>query len=223
MRDASSPAPARPAPEAAGAIVGVVLAGGLATRLGGGDTGLLPLAGRPILAHVVERLGPQVDRLILTANGDPARFAAFGLPVVADSVAGHPGPLAGILAGMERAAAEGATAIVTAAGDTPFLPRDLAARLAAAGSPVAIAVTPSAAGRRHHPVFGLWPVGLRDDLRAALLAGTRRVADWARRHGAVEVTFPDEAAFFNVNRPGDLDRARALARDLDQDPARRPA
>jgi molybdopterin-guanine dinucleotide biosynthesis protein A len=108
---------------------------------------------------------------------------------------------------MERAAADGATAIVTAAGDTPFLPRDLVARLAAAG-PVAIAVTP---GGRRHPVFGLWPVGLRDDLSAALRAGTRRVAEWAERHGAAEVGFPDEAAFFNVNSPADLARAGELA------------
>ncbi len=192
-------------------IVGVILAGGLATRFGGGDKGLWPIAGRPMLARVVDRLGPQVDRLLLNANGDPARFAALGLPVVADSVPDFPGPLAGILAGMDRAAAEGAQAIVTVAGDTPFFPTDLVARLRASGAPLAFAVTPGATGRRRHPVFALWPVALRKDLRTALAAGTRRVAEWAARHGAAEVAFPDEAAFFNVNTRDDLARAEALA------------
>jgi molybdenum cofactor guanylyltransferase len=135
-------------------IAGVILAGGRATRMGGGDKGLLPLGGRPLLAHVVARLGPQVDRLALNANGDPARFAGFGLPVVADSVPGHAGPLAGVL---DWAAAKGAEAIATAAADTPFFPADLVAGLraaaAAAAVPLAVAATPP---DDWHPTFGLW-------------------------------------------------------------------
>jgi molybdopterin-guanine dinucleotide biosynthesis protein A len=196
-------------------ILGVILAGGRATRMGGGDKGLILLGGRPILAHVIERLRPQGDALALNANGDPARFAAFGLPVLPDSVGGYPGPLAGVLAGLDWAAAEGAAAIVTAAADTPFFPRDLAARLAAAageaGTPLAMAVTPGEGGPDRHPTFGLWPVALRDDLRAALGRGVRKVVAWTGPHGCAGAAFPDAEAFFNVNTPEDLVRARALA------------
>ncbi|MGI1662876.1 molybdenum cofactor guanylyltransferase MobA [Palleronia sp. KMU-117] len=192
---------------------GVILAGGLALRLGGGDKGLLPLDGPTILDHVIDRLGPQVAGLALSANGDPARFARLGLPVLPDSMPGHPGPLAGVLAGLDWAAGRGDEAIVTAAADTPFLPEDLVPRLLlaaeTAGAPIALAATPD--GR--HPTFGLWPVALRDDLRAALAQGTRKVTDWADRHGAATALFPDGPfdPFFNVNTPDDLARARALA------------
>jgi molybdopterin-guanine dinucleotide biosynthesis protein A len=195
---------------------GVILAGGRAARMGGGDKGLLPLDRTTLLDHVVARLAPQVSPLALNANGDPARFARFGLPVLADGVAGFPGPLAGVLAGLDWAAEQGLGAIVTAAADTPFLPRDLVARLCRAaetgGSPIALAATTS--GR--HPTFGLWSVALRDDLRRALLDGTRKVTDWADRHGAATAMFPDTPVdpFFNVNTPEDLARARdLLARD----------
>jgi molybdopterin-guanine dinucleotide biosynthesis protein A len=192
-------------------IVGVILAGGLSTRMGGGDKPLLALGGRPILAHVIERLGPQVDRLALSANGDPARFAGFGLPVVADSVPGYAGPLAGVLAGMDWAAGLGAAAIVTAAGDTPFFPDDLVAALRGAalaeGRPLAIAVTP---GPRLHPTFGLWPVGMREDLRSALGGGVRRVLDWTEARGSAHALFGRSEAFFNVNAPADLARARRM-------------
>ena len=191
-------------------IAGVILAGGRASRMGGGDKGLLLLGGRPILARVVERLAPQVEALALNANGDPARFAAWGLPVVGDSVAGHPGPLAGVLAGMDWAAAAGAEAVVTAAADTPFFPVDLVARLRAAG-PFAMAATPGADGPERHPTFALWPVGLRDDLRAALGAGLRKVVAWSDPHGCATVVFPEAEAFFNVNTPEDLARAEAMA------------
>jgi len=194
-------------------IAGVILAGGRATRMGGGDKGLLLLGGRPILARVIERLGPQVDRLALNANGDPARFAPFGLPVVPDSVAGYPGPLAGVLAGMDWAAGEGASALLTAASDTPFLPLDLAARLRAAG-PFAMAATPGEAGPERHPTFALWPVSLREDLRAALAAGTRKVVAWTGPRGCATVVFPGPDAFLNVNTPDDLARAEAVARAL---------
>ncbi len=196
-------------------VAGIILAGGLARRMGGGDKGLLPLGGRPMLAHVIDRLAPQVDILALNANGDPARLKAFGLPVLPDSLPDHPGPLAGVLAGLDWAAAEGAELLVTAACDTPFFPTDLvpALRLAAevAQNPLVMAMTPRAGGFDHHPTFGLWPVALREDLRAALIGGTRRVADWTARHGCARAIFHDRGApFFNVNTPQDLARAEAM-------------
>ena len=196
-------------------IAGVILAGGRAQRMGGSDKGLLDLGDRPILAHVIERLRPQVDALALNANGDPARFAGFGLPVLPDSVPGHAGPLAGVLAGLDWAAGQGASAIVTAAADTPFFPRDLVAVLtaaaAAAGTPLAAAVTPHDLGRDRHPTFGLWPVALREDLRAALASGLRKVVLWTEPHGCARACFADSEAFFTVNTPEDLSRAQALA------------
>lgn len=203
--------------------LGVILAGGRATRMGGGDKCLLLAGGRSLLAHAVERLAPQVDGLILNANGDPARFADYRLPVVADSVAGFAGPLAGVLAGMEAAAARGAAQIVTVAGDTPFFPRDLAARLRAAaaaeGKPLACAAAPEGGRLWDHPTFGLWPVALAADLRAALEAGLRKVVLWTDRHGCARATFdpgapeaPGADPFFNVNTPADLAEADRIAR-----------
>jgi molybdopterin-guanine dinucleotide biosynthesis protein A len=194
-------------------IVGVILAGGLSTRMGGGDKPLLSLAGRTVLAHVIERLRPQVGRLVINANGDPARFAAFGLPVVADTVPGHPGPLGGILAGLLHARAIGADAIVTAAGDTPFLPRDLVSRLAAAAGSGAAAARSRG---RLHPVEGCFPVTLAEGLEAFIHASPkRRVVDWVSSIGAVPVDFPDGPGgydpFFNLNTAGDLRRAEAIA------------
>lgn len=190
------------------APLGVILAGGLATRMGGGDKALLDLGGRPMLAAVIDRLGPQVAGLALNANGEPARFAAFGLPVLPDTVSGYPGPLAGILAGLEWAAAEGATHVVSAAADTPFLPRDLVARLTAVADRAPIVLAETASGL--HPTFGLWPVSLRDDLALALAEGTRKVAAWAESRGAARVRFDDSSGdpFFNVNTPEDLEKAR---------------
>ncbi|MFT3974575.1 MAG: molybdenum cofactor guanylyltransferase MobA [Amaricoccus sp.] len=186
-------------------IVGVILAGGRASRMGGGDKALLRLGGRPLVARVAERLRPQVEAVLLNANGDPGRFAGLGFEVVADTVPDLPGPLAGVLAGMERAAAMGAAAIVTAPCDAPFLPRDLCTRLAGAG-PFVLAA--GGDGRRH-PTFGLWPVDLRVPLRAGIAAGARRVGAWMAEHGAVVARFDDEDAFFNVNEPGDLVAAEA--------------
>ncbi len=194
---------------------GVILAGGLATRMGGGDKGLLPLGGRRLIDHVVARLAPQCAGLALNANGDPARFADLGLPVLADGVAGHPGPLAGVLAGLDWAAGQGAEAIVTAAADTPFLPGDLVARLRAAApqTGLALAAAPDATGAiRRHPTFGLWPVALREDLRAALAGGVRKIVAWTDTHGAGTAVFEAGAVdpFFNVNRPEDMAAAEAL-------------
>jgi molybdenum cofactor guanylyltransferase len=191
--------------------VGVILAGGLATRMGGGDKGRLMLGGQSLLGRVIDRFEPQVAGLALNANGDAARFADLGLPVLPDSVAEYPGPLAGVLAGLDWAAEMGATHIVTAAADTPFLPPDLVPQLLLAtergGSPIALAATRDAArGVLRHPTFGLWPVELRGDLRAALAEGLRKVVLWADRHGAANAVFPDTPfdPFFNVNTAEDL-------------------
>lgn len=196
---------------------GVILAGGLATRMGGGDKGLLQLGGRTLLAHVIERLAPQVAGTVLNANGDPARFQGFGLPVVADSIEGFVGPLGGVLAGLDYAAEHGHSHIVTAAADTPFFPVDLVTRLQAAaeaeGKPIALAATPDPKrGTARHPTFGLWPTALREDLRVSLQGGLRKVVLWTDRHGAATALFdagpPDP--FFNVNTPEDMLIAEGL-------------
>jgi len=205
--------------ELAGTITGVLLAGGQSRRMGGGDKGLLDLGGKPMLAHVIDALAPQVGRLIVNANGDPARLAPFGLPVVADTVAGFVGPLAGVLAGMRWSAANAPEAswIVTAAGDAPLLPGDLVARFleAVADRPRAVALAQSAG--ELHPVIGLWPVALADDLEAQLAGGVRKVLHWTDRHGTVPVPFPmvrqrgiEIDPFFNANTPQELDRLRAI-------------
>lgn len=203
--------------KAARSIAGVVLAGGLATRMGGGDKALLPLGNATLLDLVLARFSPQCDLLALNANGDPSRFARFGLPVITDPIAGHLGPLAGILAGLDWAATHGVDAIVTVAADTPFLPRDLVARLRATArsqaARIALAASPDADGIvRSHPTFALWPVALRDDLRAELLTGTRKVVHWAHKHGAVLAEFSAVPfdPFLNVNTPADLAAAQAL-------------
>ena len=196
---------------------GVILAGGRATRMGGGDKGLRMVGGRRLIDHVIDRLAPQCGRLAINANGDPARLAGFGLPVLPDSLADHPGPLAGVLAGLDWAAALGATAIVTAAADTPFFPTDLVARLRAGAGPsgLCLAASPDETCRvQRHPTFGLWPVALRDDLRAALVGGLRKIVIWTDAHGAGQAVF-DSAPFdpfFNVNTPEDILTAEALMR-----------
>ncbi len=190
--------------------VGVILAGGRATRMGGGDKGLLPLQGKPLLSQVIERLKPQVEQIVINANGEPDRLKAFMLPVVADSIEGFAGPLAGVLAGMDWAAARGARSIVTVAADTPFFPLDLVKRLKNAG-PLSLAATPMPNTKTgFHPTFGLWPVALRDDLRKSLEAGTRKVLVWTDRHSATTAFWQDESAFFNVNTPDDLARAETM-------------
>lgn len=188
--------------------VGIILAGGQATRMGGGDKGLLPLGGSTILNHVIDRIAPQVDALALNANGDATRFSEFELPVRADSITGFAGPLSGVLAGMDWAAENGATHVVSVAADTPFFPCDLVPQLMlhATGEGLALAASPS--GRQ--PTFGFWPVSLREDLRGALNDGLRKVVQWTQTHGAGTAEFPDDAAFFNVNTPDDLAKAEAM-------------
>jgi len=196
-------------------IAGVVLAGGLSRRMGGGDKALRPLAGKPMLAHVLDRAAPQVGAMVLNVNGDPSRFAAFGLPCVADSVPGFAGPLAGILAGLDWAAANAPDAEYVASfpSDAPFLPRDMVRRLYDARDGTAIAIASSAG--RTHPVCGLWPVRLRDDLRRALIdEDIRKVETWIARHKSIAVDFAVDPIdpFFNANAPDDLARAEALLR-----------
>ena len=188
--------------------VGVILAGGQATRMGGGDKGLLQLGDRSILDHVIARIDPQVAALSLNANGDAERFSGYGLPVKSDSIEGFVGPLSGVLAGMDWAHSIGASHVVSVAADSPFFPCDLVPQLLlnATGDGLALAASPS--GRQ--PTFGIWPVSLREDLRGALIGGLRKVVQWTNTHGAGTAEFPDDQAFFNVNTPDDLIQAEAM-------------
>lgn len=198
---------------------GVILAGGLARRMGGGDKAILQVASRPLLHHVIDRMAPQVAELALNANGDPARFSEFDLPVIADTVEGFVGPLGGVLAGMRWAATRGHTHIATAAADTPFFPADLVERLTTAieveGQPIALAATNDPKrGLSEHPTFGLWPVDLADNLEEALTIGNmRKVIVWTSRHGVARAVFDDAGSypFFNVNTPEDLAEAERIA------------
>jgi molybdenum cofactor guanylyltransferase len=195
---------------------GILLAGGLARRMGGGDKPMRRLAGRSILERVIARLAPQCDGLVLNANGDPMRFASFGLPVIADSVADYPGPLAGILAGLDWAAAHRPEVafVLSAAADCPFLPRDLVARLHQAridqNAQLAFAAS---AGQTHH-VIGLWSVALREELRHALVTEkVRKVESWTSRFSVATVSWAVDPfdPFFNANTIEDLAQAEHLA------------
>ena len=182
----------------------VILAGGQATRMGGGDKGRLMLGDQSLIQRVIERITPQVDAVVLNANGDLSRFDDLELPVVADSIEGFPGPLAGVLAGMDWAAEQGHEWLISVAADTPSFPRDLAARLAEHDTPVVLAATPDPErGRLPQPTFGRWRVALRDDLRAALNEGVRKIRQWTQAQGETLVVF-DEGDFFNINTPDDL-------------------
>jgi molybdopterin-guanine dinucleotide biosynthesis protein A len=196
----------------------VVLAGGLARRMGGGDKTLRLLGGRPLLDHVLARLQPQVPEVILNANGDPSRFTAHGLTVVQDSVPDHPGPLAGILAALDHAATRpGMQWVVSVTGDAPFIPGNLVTRLhmarAAAGLPLACA---RSAGQAYPPI-GLWPIALRGALRAALRQGERTVGRWTARYGCAHADWPAEPfdPFFNANAPEDLEEAEGILRRIE--------
>ena len=196
-------------------VVGLLLAGGQSRRMGGGDKTLRLLGGIPLLERVIERLRPQIDALVLNANGDPARFARCALPVVPDSVPGFAGPLAGVLAGLDWAATHRSDChyVVSVATDAPFLPADLVVRLAEGLDEAGADLTCATSGGRSHPVFGLWPVRLRDDLRGALVdQGIRKVDLWTSRHKLATVPFSDQPVdpFFNANRPEDFAAAEAL-------------
>lgn len=205
-------------------IVGCVLAGGLSRRMGGGDKALKQLGGKPMLAHVIERLRPQVSSMVLNANGDPARFEQFGLSVTPDPIEGFAGPLAGVLAGLRWAEKNAPKArwVATAAADTPFYPKDLVQRLAQAADRPEPTVALAASGGHRHPVFGLWPVALADDLELFLrTSDTRKVLAWVFRHANVEVEFEQYESngmtldpFFNANTPDDMAQAAELLEEL---------
>jgi molybdenum cofactor guanylyltransferase len=198
------------------AIPGVLLAGGLARRMGGGDKPMRQIGGRSILERVIARLTPQCGELILNANGDPARFAPFGLPVIPDTVADFPGPLAGVLAALDWAAAHrpGVSLVLSAAADCPFLPRDLVARLHQAMLNEDAQLAVAASGGQSHPVIGLWRVALRDELRQALVQDNiRRVDRWTARYKMATVAWPTAPLdpFFNANTMEDVAEAERLA------------
>jgi molybdopterin-guanine dinucleotide biosynthesis protein A len=196
--------------------LGLILAGGLARRMGGGDKPLKPIGGVTILDRAIERMRPQCRALILNANGDPSRFAATGLPVVADNIPDFAGPLAGILAGLDWAAANrpDVETIASVPGDCPFLPRDLVARLHQARAQSGLPLACARSGEWRHPVVALWPVALRDDLRGALTRDNlRKIELWTARHGVAIADWPTEPVdpFFNVNTPEDAAAADAIA------------
>jgi molybdopterin-guanine dinucleotide biosynthesis protein A len=196
--------------------LGMVLAGGLARRMGGGDKARIRIGGKTILERVLARLTPQCSSVILNANGDAARFADTGLPVVPDSVPDFAGPLAGILAGLDWAAAHAPEVadVVSVPGDCPFLPRDLVPGLLAARQSARLPLACARSGEWRHPVVGLWPVALRDDLRKALVdEDLRKIEAWTARHGVAIADWPDTPIdpFFNVNTPEDAAQAEHIA------------
>jgi molybdopterin-guanine dinucleotide biosynthesis protein A len=189
-------------------IAGLILAGGRASRMGGGDKALIELMGETLLARIIARVRPQVGRLLLNANGDPARFASFGLPVLPDPIGDQWGPLAGILAGLEYLAEERKEIpwLASFPTDSPFLPTDLVEELAAALAGQGADIAMAESRGRLQPVFALWPVRLAGDLRGALSAGVRKVEQFAQRYSLASVAWPEEA-FFNINSPEDLHQA----------------
>ena len=198
------------------ATPGVLLAGGLARRMGGGDKPMRRIGDRTILERAIARLKPQCDGLILNANGDPARFAAFGLPVIADTVADFPGPLAGILAALDWIATNRPDVefILSAAADCPFLPRDLVARLQRARTEANAQLAVAASDGQSHPVIGLWSVGLREELRHALVVeDVRKIDRWTARYKLATVTWPIKPLdpFFNANTVDGIAEAERLA------------
>jgi molybdenum cofactor guanylyltransferase len=197
-------------------VPAVLLAGGLARRMGGGDKPMRRIGGRTILARVIARLKPQCGELILNANGDPARFAEFGLPVIADNVENFPGPLAGILAALDWTAANRPDVpfVLSAAADCPFLPRDLVTRLTRARAEQDAELAVAASGGQSHPVIGLWSVALRGELRHALVEeDVRKIDRWTARYKLATVSWPTEPLdpFFNANTMDDIAEADRLA------------
>jgi molybdopterin-guanine dinucleotide biosynthesis protein A len=195
--------------------LGVILAGGLARRMGGGDKPMREIGGQTMLDRVIARLVPQCDGLVLNANGDPKRFESFGLPVVADTVEGFAGPLAGILAALDWAAANrpDVTWVVSVAGDCPFLPKDLVARLHQARGAESAQLAAAASGGQSHPVIGLWSIALREDLRHALVVeDCRKIDRWTARYPLATVSWPAMPVdpFFNANTIEDIAEAERL-------------
>ncbi|WP_421913035.1 molybdenum cofactor guanylyltransferase MobA [Mesorhizobium sp.] len=204
-------------------VAGIILAGGQSRRMGGGDKSLLALGNTRLLDRVISRFAPQVGPLALSANGDPARFTGISLPVLADTVGGFAGPLAGILAGLEWVSENtDCDVLVTAAGDTPFLPDDLAEKLGAAEAAHPGSIAVACSNGKRHPTFALWPIGCRDALRHFLVEeDNRRVSAFIDRHGSADVEFPVTKSdgqsidpFFNINMPGDLAHAEHLLQSM---------
>ena len=200
-------------------VAGVLLAGGQARRMGGGDKCLRLIGGKPILAHIIERVRPQVTTLVLNANGDASRFDAFGLAVRADSIDGFAGPLAGVLTGMDWALdhAPHCKWILTVPTDAPFLPVDLGDRLREAVVAGSGDMARASSGGRAHPVVGLWPVSLRQNLYAAMTEeDIRKVDRWTAAFTVCDVDFPVSPVdpFFNANKPDDLARAEELLKGI---------
>ena len=197
------------------ATCALILAGGLARRMGGGDKTLIRIGDRTILERAIARLRSQCAGLLINANGDVSRFARFGFPVVADDIEGFAGPLAGILAGLDWMAANAPAIewVVSVPGDCPFLPRDLVSRLHAARVASELPLACARSGEWRHPVVGLWPVALRHDLRRALGAGLRKIEAWTENHGVALAEWPAEPVdpFFNVNTPEDAAEAERMA------------
>ena len=199
-------------------IPGIILAGGLASRMGGGDKTLLKLKNKTILQHVIDRLAPQVNVVVLNANGNPERFSRYRVIVIPDNVDGFLGPLAGVLAGLDWAEKKGFQYIVTVAGDTPFFPRtlvsDLVSELQSSESTIALANTKPTGSSKliRHPTFGIWSVKLRDDLRHSLNKGVRKVINWTEAHNHIDVLFDNKMVdpFFNVNTMEDLNTAKRI-------------
>lgn len=201
-------------------VAGVVLAGGLSTRMGGADKCLLELGGQSLLQRAADKLKRQVDVIAINANSDADAYQCLGLPVLRDIFEGYAGPLAGVLTGMEWAQTQGASHIVTVAADTPFFPDSLVSEmqnvLSVTSGEIAIAETSGLDCKYfNHPTFGLWPVALRDDLRDALGQGVRKVMQWVKPHGVVKVAFSVDPIdpFFNVNRPEDYALAQRYMKD----------
>ena len=196
--------------------LGLILAGGLARRMGGGDKGMIRIGGETILDRALSRMKPQCSRMIINANGDPSRFAFTGFPVVPDDIPDFAGPLAGILAGLDWAAvnAPDTQYVASAPGDCPFLPRELVTRLQKARTEQNKPLACAKSGDWRHPVVGLWPVALRSDLRKALMEeNLHKIEIWTARHGVAIAEWPDDPIdpFFNVNTPQDANRANELA------------
>ena len=209
----AAPSPPVTAPD--GAVCGLLLAGGRSRRMGGREKALLTVSGKPLLRHVIEAVEPQVASLVLNANGDPLRYAEFGVPVAGDVVEGFAGPLAGVLTGMEwaRENVPGCRWVASFPCDAPLVPADLIARLLAAARDAGADMACARSGGRDHPVFGLWPIGLAGELRRAVVAeGLRKVDAWTGRYRLARAEFETSPAdpFFNINRPEDLSAAEAL-------------
>ncbi len=203
-------------------IAGVVLAGGLSTRMGGQDKCLMQLGQQSLLQQTISRLSPQVEMIAVNTNSDASEYVQTGLPILPDTFEGFAGPLAGVLAGMEWGADKGADYVATVAADTPFFPEDLVhvmrRSLDEQAGAISIAETPAEDARFYnHPTFGLWPVALKDDLRGALEQGVRKVIQWAKPHGVAKATFSAEPfdPFFNVNRPEDFEKAQGFLKEYD--------